>query len=108
MDGVSDHGRGRAENDVKKSPHGWWWSEFWMLDFEFWVGEDRGEFWILNFGFWDQFKIPRVIGWADCFWFQFKIHHSKFKISRRGFMDCVLLILCFCGLYECCRGDGFG
>jgi hypothetical protein len=22
MDGVSDHGRGRAENDVKKSPHG--------------------------------------------------------------------------------------
>ena len=23
MNGVSDHGRGRAENDVKKSHHGW-------------------------------------------------------------------------------------
>jgi hypothetical protein len=44
MDGVSDHGRGRAENDVKKSPHGEAVKKilgdgFWMLDFGLGNGE---------------------------------------------------------------------
>ena len=47
MNGVSNHGRGRAENDVKKSHHGW-------------GGEENFGCWILNFGF-----LGENLDWED-------------------------------------------
>jgi hypothetical protein len=59
-------------------------------------GEADLEFWVLG-----PIQNSACV-WADWFWFQFKIHHLKFKIFRRGSMDCVLLVLCFYRSYECC------
>ena len=45
MNGVSNHGSGRAENDVKKSHHGW-------------GGEANFGCWILNFGWPTRYATP--------------------------------------------------
>jgi hypothetical protein len=45
VNGVSNHGRGRAENDVKKSHHGW-------------GGEENFGCWILNFGWPTRYATP--------------------------------------------------
>jgi len=47
VNGVSNHGSGRAENDVKKSHHGW-------------DGEANFGCWILNFGF-----LGENLDWED-------------------------------------------
>ena len=58
---------------------------------------------IWNVGFWVRGMREQILDVG--IWVLDAIQNLKFPL---GFMDCVLLVLCFCGLYECCRGDGFG